>query len=171
MLALRKVKLITGLLSADQGLFRIVKEQLEKICGSVDHESDIFDFDHTNYYREELGEGLKRIFYSFKRTVDLDNIYKVKLRTGQVEKRFLNNGKRVVNIDPGYLNLSRLVLFSTKDYTHRIYLNKGIYAETTLFYKDDTFNPWPWTYPDYKTEAYIKFFNSIRATYKEEGGR
>ncbi len=171
MLALRKAKLIIGLLSADQGLFRIVKEQLEKIYGSIDYESDIFDFGHTNYYREELGEGLKRIFYSFKRMVDLDNIYKTKLRTGQVEKRFLNNGKRAVNIDPGYLNLSRLVLFSTKDYTHRIYLNEGIYGETTLFYKDDTFNPWPWTYPDYKTEAYIKFFNSIRAIYKEEDGQ
>lgn len=164
------MKLIAGLLSADRDLFRIVKKQLEKIYGSIDRESDIFDFGHTNYYREEMGGDLKRIFYSFKRTVDLNNVYKVKLRTGLVEKLFLNNGKRAVNIDPGYLNLSRLVLLSTKDYIHRIHLSEAIYAETTLFYKDNTFNPWPWTYPDYKTDVYIKFFNSIRSIYKEEGG-
>jgi len=163
-----KVKLIVGLFSGDAGLFRIVKKQLERICGSVDFESGILDFNHTDYYREEMGDRLKRIFFSFKRTVDLNNIYKVKLRASAVERRFLSNGKRTVNIDPGYLNLSKLVLFSTKDYTHRVYLNEGIYAEVALFYKDNTFNPWPWTYPDYKTEAYIKFFNSIRAIYKEE---
>lgn len=162
-----KVKLVVGLLSEDTVLFRKVKEQLEGRYGAVDSESLILDFGHTNYYREEMGENLKRIFYSFKRLVDPADIYKVKLRTNLIEKRFLANGKRVINIDPGYLNLSKLVLFSTKDYIHRICLNKGIYAEVTLFYKDDTYNPWPWTYPDYKTEVYIKFFNSIRAIYKK----
>ncbi|MCX5686027.1 MAG: DUF4416 family protein [Candidatus Omnitrophica bacterium] len=162
-----KVKLTVGLLSGDTALFQKVKKELEGIYGVVDLESGILDFGHTDYYRQEMGERLKRIFYSFKRPVTLSDIYKVKLRTNLIEKRFLINGKRAVNIDPGYLNLSKLVVFSTKDYTHRIYLNEGIYAEVTLFYKDGIYNPWPWTYPDYKTEAYIKFFNSVRAIYKE----
>jgi len=71
-------------------------------------------------------------------------------------------GPRSINIDPGYLDLARLVLASTKDYKHRIYLNKGIYAEVTLFYQDRTFQPWQWTYPDYKTPEYIAIFNKIR---------
>ncbi|MFH0764284.1 MAG: DUF4416 family protein [Candidatus Omnitrophota bacterium] len=164
-----KVKLIAGLLSGDAALFQKVKKRLEEICGAVDLESGILDFGHTDYYRKEMGGDLKRIFYSFKRPAGLADIYKVKLRTNLIEKRFLANGKRAVNIDPGYLNLSKLVVFSTKDYTHRIYLNKGICAEVTLFYKDGTYNPWPWTYPDYKTGPYIKFFNSVRAIYKEGG--
>jgi len=164
-----KVKLTVGLLSGNTALFQKVKKRLEGIYGAVDLESGILDFGHTDYYREEMGAGLKRIFYSFKKPIGPADIYKVKLRTNLIEKRFLVNGKRAVNIDPGYLDLSKLVLLSTKDYTHRIYLNEGIYAEATLFYKDGTYSPWPWTYPDYKTAAYINFFNSVRAIYKKEG--
>ena len=75
---------------------------------------------------------------------------------------------RIINIDPGYLDLSKLILASTKDYKHRIYLTKGIYAEVTLFYQDKTFCPWEWTYPDYKTGEYIEIFNRIRQIYAEQ---
>ena len=83
-------------------------------------------------------------------------------------KRYAAKGKRSVNIDPGYLDLAKVVLFSTKDYSHRIYLDKGIYAEVTLFYKDNRFNPWPWTYPDYRTSEYLGIFKSIREIYKRQ---
>jgi hypothetical protein len=75
---------------------------------------------------------------------------------------------RSVNIDPGYLDLAKLVLFSTKDYTHRIHVGKGIFAEVTLYFQDDSFNAWPWTYPDYKTKEYIGIFNTIRGIYKSK---
>jgi Domain of unknown function (DUF4416) len=112
-----------------------------------------------------MGNNLKRKFLSFQKLFDLKDIYKVKLKTNMLERRLLKLGRRSVNIDPGYLDLAKLVLFSTKDYTHRIYLNKGIFAEATLFYKDKRFNAWPWTYPDYRSEAYIDIFNSIRELY------
>ena len=76
-----------------------------------------------------------------------------------------------MNIDPGYLTLSKVVLLTTKDYTHRIYLAGGIYAEVTLRYKSGTFNPWDWTYPDYKTPEYVNIFNHIRDIYNKEGGK
>ena len=79
-----------------------------------------------------------------------------------------SNNKRRVNIDPGYISLDKLVLFTTKNYSHRIYLNEGIYAEVTLKFERKSFVPLPWTYPDYKTLEYIDFFNKIRETYKDQ---
>ena len=160
-----KVKLIVGLLSNDAAVMSKVAAALARIFGSVDFESGILDFTHSDYYRKEIGIGLKRKFLSFQKLLSLKDIYKVKLKTIRLEKKFLSDGKRRVNIDPGYLDCAKLVLFSTKDYTHRIYLNKGIYAETTLFYKDKKFNAWPWTYPDYRSDKYINIFNSIRELY------
>lgn len=163
-----RVKLIAGLISCDMGLFMEVKKILAKRFGGVDFESGLLDFDSTDYYRKEMGQNLKRKFLGFKKPFDLKNISDVKIDTNLLEKRFSESGKRKINIDPGYLNLSKVVLLSTKDYSHRIYLAKGIFAEVTLFYKDKTFNPWPWTYPDYKTKEYISIFNSIRDIYKRD---
>lgn len=162
-----KVKLIAGLFSNDIEIIGRVADKLQKLFGPIDYESRISDFLHTDYYRKEMGPNLKRKFLSFKKPVDLKNICAVKLKTNALEKRFEKNGLRTVNIDPGYLNLAKLVLFSTKDYTHRIYLGSGIYAEVTLYYKDGSFQSWPWTYPDYKTAEYVGIFNEIRALYKE----
>jgi len=162
-----RVKLITGLLSADTSFFPKVKKILEKKFGMVDFKSDETDFTHTDYYAKEMGSNLKRVFFSFERLLDLKDIYAVKRWTNRLEDEFLKSGKRTVNIDPGYLDLSKVILLSTKDYSHRIYLNKGIFAEVTLFYKNNSYNPWPWTYPDYRTKAYIDVFNHIRQIYKK----
>ncbi len=162
-----KVKLFTGMLISDMAPSRDVLSSLEETFGPIDHESPLLDFYHSDYYRPEMGDSLKRKFVSFTALADLDNISAVKLKTGLIEKTFSNNGKRSINIDPGYVDMAKVVLFSTKDYAHRIHVDKGIFAEVTLYYKDRTFNPWPWTYPDYKTAVYIDFFNSLRENFKE----
>lgn len=165
-----RVKLITGLISNDAALFDKARRILEKkFRNKVDFESDILDFVHTDYYNEEMGRNLKRRFLSFKREVPLKNVENAKLISNKIEKKFSLNSKRAINIDPGYLDLSKLVLFSTKDYSHRIYVGNGIFAEVTLHFKNDTFNAWPWTYPDYKSESYISIFNSIREIFKNKG--
>ena len=160
-----KVKLIIGLLSNDIAAINNTSTALVRIFGRTDFESGTLDFTHSDYYRKEMGSGLKRRFLSFQRLLRLKDIYKVKLKTSRLERKFLSDGKRRVNIDPGYLDHAKLVLFSTKDYTHRIHLNKGIYAEVTLFYKDGRYNAWPWTYPDYRSDAYLGIFSSIRELY------
>jgi len=162
-----KVKLVVGLLSNDIAAMSKASMALSRAFGRTDLESGISDFTHSDYYRKEMGSGLKRRFLSFQRLVSLKDIYKVKLKTNRLEEKFLKAGKRRVNIDPGYLDHAKLVLLSTKDYIHRIYLNKGIYAEATLFYKDGRFNAWPWTYPDYRSDGYIGIFNSIRELYAD----
>ncbi len=162
-----RVKPIVGLLSNDIAAMDKASMALTRTFGRTDLESGTLDFTHSDYYRKEMGSGLKRRFLSFQRLLSLKDIYKMKLKTNRLEEKFLKDGKRRVNIDPGYLDHAKLVLFSTKDYTHRIYLNKGIYAEVTLFYKDGRFNAWPWTYPDYRSDGYIGIFNSIRKLYAD----
>jgi hypothetical protein len=163
-----KVKLIVGFLFSDIKTYVKIKKDLERKYGRVDFESEAIDFIHTSYYADEMGAQLNRKFLSFEKLVDLGNICDVKIKTNSLEKRFMFNGKRSINIDPGYLNLSKVVLFSTKDYTHRLYIGKGIFAEVTLFFQNDNYNPWPWTYPDYKTKEYMEIFKSIRQIYKTQ---
>lgn len=164
-----KVKLITGLISNDIALFDKVKLILEKkFRNKIDFESPALDFVHTNYYDKEMGPNLKRKFLSFKKMVSLEGIGNTKLISNKIERKFSYGNKRAINIDPGYLDLSKLVLFSTKDYSHRVYTGAGIFSEVTLYFKDETFRAWPWTYPDYRTEEYISIFNSIREHFKAQ---
>jgi len=160
------VKLIVGFIFKEEAHFNKAKPALLRYFGSVDFESQSIPFNYTDYYREEFGEPLKRKFISFRKLISPDKLCDIKALSNKIEDRLSLKGRRMVNIDPGYLDLSRLILATTKDFAHRIYLNRGIYAEVTLFYKDKTFHAWPWTYPDYKTVEYIETFNKIREIYR-----
>jgi len=160
------VKLIIGFLYSDPDILDEALKSLSRSFGKIDFKSSQMDFSYTTYYREEMGDGLKRSFVSFEKLADSGSAYKTKLTTNAMEKQLSGNGNRHINIDPGYIDMAKLVLFSTKDYAHRISVGSGIFAEVTLFYKDGRYNPWPWTYPDYKTEEYSVIFNSIREIYR-----
>lgn len=161
-----RAKLITSIFSQDPELIHKASFAMEKVFGKIDFRSPVMDFTHTEYYKDEMGTGLKRVFLSFSKPVRPQSAYKAKLKTNALERKFTINGKRRVNIDPGYLDMAKLVLFSTKDYAHRIPMPRGIFAEVTLFYRDGRYNPWPWTYPDYKTKEHAEIFESIRSIYK-----
>ena len=161
-----KVKLIAGLIFRDGGDLKEAESALARRFGPADFESQTTEFASTRYYEKEFGPGLKRRFLSFERLVRPDGMARVKLITNAIEKTLSRSGKRVVNIDPGYLDLSKLVLLTTKNYFHRIYLGKGIYAEVTLFYRDGSFNHFDWTYPDYRSREYADTFGRIRELYK-----
>ncbi|HTY45607.1 MAG TPA: DUF4416 family protein [Patescibacteria group bacterium] len=159
------VKLFTGLIFQDSAIFEQAKAVLARHFGRIDLQSSILPFIHTDYYEKEFGTGLKRAFVSFARLIPAEELSRIKVKTNQIERKFCRAESRRINIDPGYLDLGKLVLASTKDHGHRIYLGRGIYAEVTLFFQDKTFQPWPWTYPDYKTAGYIAVLNQMRACY------
>lgn len=159
------VKLIAGFIFSSEKELGRAKGFLEKKFGKIDYESRILPFIHTTYYEKEFGKNLKRAFVSFKKLIPPQELPKIKITTNKIETELAVGASRLVNIDPGYLNLSKLILASTKDYRHRIYLDKGIYAEAALFYRNKTFQPWEWTYPDYATPEYIEIFNKIRDIY------
>lgn len=164
----KPIKLIVGLIFKDLSICKQTEYFLKKRFGDIDAESLIIPFNHTDYYKDELGENLLRKFFSFRKLVKLENISKIKTLTNTIESKLSQAKKRTINIDPGYLDLNKLVLLTTKDYSHRIYLSRGIFAEVTLHYQNSTFQPWPWTYPDYKTKEYIDFFNQVRKIYAQQ---
>ena len=159
------VKFITGFIFKQGTVLCRTKEILEVKFGKIDFQSQIIPFTHTDYYEKEMGRELKRQFISFSRLIAPDALAKTKIYTNKIEKKLSLQGRRSINIDCGYLGLCKLVLASTKDYTHRIYLKGRIYAEVTLFYQNKTFNFWEWTYPDYRTDEYIAIFSQIREIY------
>lgn len=162
------VKLISGFIFKEEENFKKANGLLERRFGQVDFQSEPLPFDYTNYYAKEFGLGLKRTFLSFKKLIYPQQLSGIKVFTKTLEKRLSLKGSRRVNIDPGYLDLAKLVLASTKDFSHRIYLNRGIWAEVTLVYQGKTFKPWEWTYPDYRTQEYLAIFNRIRAIYSAQ---
>ncbi|MEW6358916.1 MAG: DUF4416 family protein [Planctomycetota bacterium] len=207
----KPVKHFCGMLAGDASLFTVAAERLAEQYGEIDAESEIFDFNFTDYYEKEMGPGLRKKFISFRPLIAPGTIVDIKLRTNELEAEIAEqvhghsapakirhgqtslsvapsstdgdakrlgvprsnsferaNGEgaiRPINLDPGYLTLSKVVLATAKDYSHRLYLGRGIYAEVTLHYQKGEFVAWPWTYPDYKTEGYHAFFRKLREIY------
>jgi len=167
------VKLIASLFSPSQSLLDEIMEALPGRFGPTDRVSPPLMFDRTTYYAREMGWPLHRRFVSFKALVSPERLVEIKIETNALEERYLTEGKRRVNIDPGYVALERLVLATGKNYVHRIYLSRGIYADLTLVFSKGSFSPLPWTYPDYATVDIIGYFNQVRADYQGQlkGGR
>ncbi|MFC1804760.1 DUF4416 family protein [Candidatus Omnitrophota bacterium] len=162
------VKLITSLFFKEEEIFKDSKKTLIRRFGVTDFESRSIPFTHTDYYEKEFGRHLARRFLSFKRLIRPEELPGIKVFTNKIESKSSKEACRRINIDPGYINLAKLVLATAKDYGHRTYLGKGIFAEVTLFYREGSFRPWEWTYPDYKTPESIGIFNRIRATYAQQ---
>lgn len=139
----------------------------ERMLGDISKKSDAIPFTHTAYYNKEMGENLFRQWVLFQDLVLPDILIELKHKSNEIEKKFLNkDGGRQINIDPGLVSLNNIVLASTKNYTHRIYLGKGIYAEVTLIYKQGQFRPLEWTYPDYQEKTALRFFTEARMILK-----
>ncbi len=162
-----KAKLFIGLLTArDDILFHTINI-LQKKYGTIDLQSDPIPFSHTDYY-STIGKNLYKIFISFEKLINRENIAKIKLFTNKVENKFLHNGNRTINIDPGYLTLSNVFLASCKDYFHRVYVARGVYVENEYRYVAKHYQPWEWTYPDYRKKEYLQFFETLRSIYYEQ---
>jgi hypothetical protein len=133
--------------------------------GPIDRESPRFDFHETHYYDATMGDGLKKVFFTFQRPFDPEKLVEIKLATNRWEEEYAAQaGKeaRPLNLDPGYLTPAKLVLASTKDFAHRIYLSQGIYAEITLQYRHRRWQHHEYTFPDYRREDYQRFFSECR---------
>ena len=158
--------LVCACLGPSQGPWERVKERLEERFGPVVLESPSYPFDFSNYYEREMGKGLVKFLWAFKPPFPRDSLAEAKLFTNALEEELavFRDGRvcRVVNLDPGYLTDAQLVLASTKDYSHRIYLGRGIHAEVTLIYRQGAYRPLEWTYPDYRTSLVLGFLEEAR---------
>ncbi|MFC1548520.1 DUF4416 family protein [Candidatus Omnitrophota bacterium] len=164
----KPIKLVVSLIFKDDMVIKKTEDILRKKYGEFDSHERTLPFDFTDYYDKEFGKPLKRKLMCFKKPVNKEKIADIKIATNRIEARFRKKGNRTVNIDPGYITEAKLVLLTTKDYTHRVYVGKRVFAESTLFFQDGTFKPWPWTYPDYASEELISYFNKVRDLYIKE---
>jgi hypothetical protein len=161
----RPVKLIVSAFAPSDALLTEARDALVAEWGAVDCESELLPFDHTSYYQREFGRGLMRRIWAFERLIDPGSLAAIKCRSNELEQRWAVAGKRAVNLDPGYVSMAKLVLATTKNHGHRVYLGQGIYAEVTLQYRDKAYRAWPWSYPDYATAEYCRLFEAIRRRY------
>ncbi|MFH1023144.1 MAG: DUF4416 family protein [Planctomycetota bacterium] len=160
------VVLLCGLLGRFEDALGEGEKRLTAAFGPISLRSELMDFTATAYYREEMGDGLKRIFLAFEKPFDPAALAHAKHTTNRLETEIAASGRwpaeRPVNIDPGYVALSKLVLATTKDYSHRIPIGDGMFAEVTLRYTNGGWQAWPWTYPDYRLPAYHAFLTAAR---------
>jgi hypothetical protein len=162
-----RVQLFCGLLVAPAVSQGDVEEALQRQFGAIVLRSQAFPFVHTSYYAGEMGEDLTRLYLAFAPLINIPELVAVKHTTNRLEAGWaIGAGQRRVNVDPGYLDLGKVVLASTKNHAHRLYIGAGIYAEVTLRYRQKSFQPWEWTYPDYQDPVTLSFFNQLRDLYK-----
>ena len=162
------VKLIIGVIYAEPLWFVKAKSAMKGHGWEVQHQSQVFPFDQTDYYSTEMGEGLKRCFLSIKGLQSLEFSADWKLKTLEIEQQFSNKGKRRINLDPGYLDLSRVVLLSGKEGSHKIYLRNGVWADLVLVKDKGGYRNLEWTFPDIRTGHYNDFFLQIRKEFKKD---
>ena len=164
-----QVKLFCALLIAPTLSLEEIETVLAETYGVIALRSTPIPFTQTTYYEREMGPHLTRLYVAFDPLVSIAVLATVKHMTNQLEARWSTpQGLRRVNIDPGYLDLAKVVLASTKDHSHRLYIGDGIFAEVTLQYRKHTFQSWEWTYPDYRVPAALTFFHKLRELYKRQ---
>lgn len=138
----------------------------EAAWGSLAPSSRAFDFTETSYYRATMGDGLLKQFLAAERLIDPAELPGIKLATNAWEAEYTGLAAhpepRPLNLDPGYLTPAKLVLASTKDHSHRLYLGRGIYAEVTLYFKAGSWQAREWTYPDYRRADFQAYFTQLR---------
>jgi len=164
-LSAEAVKLIISVLASDRGSLDSSMKRLADLFGVPDVIGAPLGFGYTDYYAPEMGRELVRRFLSFERLIRPEALPDIKISTNRIEEDFVEDGRRRINLDPGYISPAHLLLATGKGYTHRPYLRNGIYADLTLVFREKMFHDLSWTYPDYAAARQIDFFNRIRARY------
>jgi hypothetical protein len=149
------------------------RERAATMFGEIATESPRFEFRETDYYAATMGDRLKKCFWVFAERRNSSDLPDWKIAANLWEAEYARLGlhpePRPLNLDPGYLTLAKLVLASTKDHAHRIYLSRGIYAEVTLYFKDGRWQHREWTFPDYRRTDYQEFFTAARQLVRARG--
>ena len=162
------VKLFMGILYSSVDQLHRAKEALSARYGRIDFESEAFLFSVTDYYAAEMGSPINRVFICHEPLIGPEEIVRIKLETNRMEDQLVVDGKRKVNLDPGYMDTCKVILASAKYNGQKIYMARGIYADLTLYYEKGSFHPYPWSFPDFKSGLYNRPFLRIRELYKAQ---
>ena len=161
----KPAKLVIGFFLKEKDLVVSVVKTLVDKFGPVDIVSSWFPFNFTTYYEAEMGAPLFRRMLAFETMIKQSALSDIKLTTNDLELEYSKNSKRMINLDPGYMLRERFVLATGKNYSHRIYIGKRIYADLTLIYTKGRFRKLPWTYPDYAEQNMLTYLERVRNKY------
>ncbi len=162
----KPVKLVASVIYADPKAYAETLSLLKQKWGEIDFIEADFPFTFTDYYTAEMGRPLWRSFFSFKRLIARETLVDIKLFTNEIENHLAKeDGRRTLNIDPGYLSDAQLILATGKNFSHRIYLGHGLFGDLTLLFKHNQFQAFPWTYPDYQEEPIRSLLLKMRENY------
>ena len=164
-------KQIVGVIAGETAVFEKTESALVSLYGPTDIRSPMFPFDLTDYYKEEMGPNLRRLFLSFANLVPPDELAAIKVRTNALEEEIGRAHPalhRAVNIDPGIMTAAALIMGTAKDFAHRVPLNRGIYAHLELLFRKNEVRFLDWTYPDFRRPEYGDFFLEVRGVYLEQ---
>ncbi len=168
----KPVKLIVAIMAADEQCLQTAIDSLTAELGVIDLTSDVWPFTQTSYYNNEIGENILRQFVSFEKLIDPGQLAKIKHQTNQLEQKLATqlalDLPRPINLDPGVIEPSKLILATTKNYSHRIYIGEKMYAEVTLIFDKGLWQPFEYTYPDYRQQCYFDFFDKVRIRLVEQ---
>ncbi len=159
--------IFVGSLFSSRDILASAEALLTERFGEVVLCSPVLRWDHSGYYDEELGVPIRRRFLFFGPVVDTASLPDIKRQTREIEELFSVEGRRRINLDPGYVTLAKVVLASRKNYSHRIKIGTGVFAELELFYRDGRFNMMPYTYSDYRDEGVLRIFTRARGFLKK----
>jgi hypothetical protein len=163
------VKLACGILYHDEKWIEPALSDLQSNFGALDFQSDPMPFQFTDYYFEEMGQPLFRRFVSFEKLIDPSSIAEIKVLTNELEEKYASQGgSRVLNLDPGYLTAAAYILATSKNYAHRIYIGRGVFAQQELLFERKRILTLEWTYPDYRSIEYQEILRRIRRRYLEQ---
>lgn len=160
-------KLLVSVIYRDEDRFALARERLVSLLGPMERESAPFPFDRTDYYAREMGSPLVRRFLVAAQDLPRERLSTIKACAWEIEGDLSRDGRRTVNIDPGLLTEENFVLATGKNYSHRVYLGDGVFADLALVFEKGGFRPLPWTYPDIASDPIRGFLADVRAAFRE----
>lgn len=159
--AIFPAKVVCGVLHHPEVDLVALESQLEAKWGTIQHRSPSYPFSEgSQYYCHETGEEHHRYFLSFQDLVHPEKLSEHKRWAMEMEtwaKTQWPHSPRPINLDSGLIQRGRFVLATTKDFAHRIYCARGIYAEVTATLHKREVKSLPWTYPDIAQHHYDTF--------------
>lgn len=161
-------KAILFLLTNQEGLLKKILPDFEALLGPVAIKSRWFDFPQGHYYEEEMGKNLRRSFISFKKIFEPYRLAEFKKFSVAIEQSLVQNNRRTINIDPGYVDLFKMVLASNKGGGQKVAVAQDIYAHTLLRYEKNEWRDFPWTFPDFKSKQYHEDLSKVRTELKND---
>lgn len=158
------VKYFVTVLWADAVAHSNARAQLIERFGPIDFEGPDRPFDLTHYYEAEMGANLCRRLISFSELRSPEDLAGAKRACIALE----GPHARRVNLDVGYLDHNKIVLASVKAAGQKIYLADGIYADLVARFAQGRYQPFAWTFPDFKDGRYDVELAELRSRYLEQ---